>query len=453
MPAEFTGIADTYGSTVTPGTAEREEAAMDRRDLLDEFSYDQARLSQWRARQARDTALSRRALARLAAGLAGAVAGGWPALAASPARADSPSGPIVKPLPPDLFTVYGSNAEMRWESMSDQGYLVPVDRFFVRNHTRTPTLDAHTWRLRLFGTGLHGSPTAQAPIEFSYSDLLDLPAESLTAFVECTGNGRGFFTSQQHQQVSGTAWGLGAVGVARWRGVRLATVLERAGLTDTAVDVLPQGLDADFVSGGVNLGPVRRPLPVAKALHDVLLAYEMNGEPLPADHGFPVRLVVPSWIGISSIKWVGQINVSASPLFSPWNTQFYRLFGPDYPADGAPVTRQVVKSAFELAWNARLESGVRHLLRGRSWSGDGRIRHVDVSTDDGASWRPARPIGAGPDQAWQRWEFPWRPPAPGAYTLRARATDVTGATQPAQTPYNSLGYLFGAVVAHPVTVA
>jgi hypothetical protein len=92
---------------------------------------------------------------------------------------------------------------------------------------------------------------------------------------------------------------------------------------------MPRGLDADVVTGGVNLGPARRPLPVAKALHDVLLAFEMNGRPLPPDHGFPVRLVVPSWVGISSIKWVGQIEVSATPLCSPWNTRFYRLFGPE----------------------------------------------------------------------------------------------------------------------------
>jgi DMSO/TMAO reductase YedYZ molybdopterin-dependent catalytic subunit len=216
---------------------------------------------------------------------------------------------------------------------------------------------------------------------------------------------------------------------------------------------MPQGLDADFVTGGVNLGPVRRPLPVAKALHDVLLAYEMNGQPLPPDHGYPVRVVVPSWIGISSIKWVGRIEVSTTPLFSPWNTQFYRLFGPGYPPDGAPVTRQVVKSAFELAWNATLPAGRTHMLRGRSWSGNGGIRHVEVSTDDGATWRRARPVGAGGKRAWQRWEFPWRPTTARSYTLRARATDATDVTQPDVAPYNTLGYLFGAVVAHPVTVA
>jgi DMSO/TMAO reductase YedYZ molybdopterin-dependent catalytic subunit len=161
---------------------------------------------------------------------------------------------------------------------------------------------------------------------------------------------------------------------------------------------------------------------------------------------------VPSWVGISSIKWLGQIEVSASPLFSPWNTQFYRLFGPDYPGEGAPVTRQVVKSAFELPWNATLPAGRTQLLRGRSWSGNGRIRHVEVSSDNGTTWRPARLIDAGAEAAWRRWEFPWRPTTPGGYTLRARATDVTGVSQPEVTPYNTLGYLFGAVVAHPVTV-
>jgi DMSO/TMAO reductase YedYZ molybdopterin-dependent catalytic subunit len=435
---------------------------MDHFDPLDERGYDEARLSQWRAGQVAGGGFSRRDLGRLAAGLSVATAGSAftaaPAYAdpghSDPAHSEGPvAGPIVKPLPPELFTVYGSNAEMRWEAMAGQGYVVPVDRFFVRDHTSTPLLDASTWRLRLFGTGLRGSPTAQAPVEFSYADLRDMPAESLTAFIECAGNGRSFFTSQQQQTVSGTAWGLGAVGVARWRGVRLATVLRRAGLTRDAVDVMPQGLDADYVTGGVNLGPVRRPLPVAKALHDVLLACEMNGDPLLPDHGFPSRLVVPSWIGISSIKWVGRIEVSATPLFSPWNTQFYRLFGPGYPADGTLVTRQVVKSAFELAWNATLSAGQTHLLRGRSWSGNGRIRHVEVSTDGGVSWRRARPVGVGGERAWQRWEYPWRPTTPGSYTLRARASDATGVTQPDVAPYNTLGYLFGGVVAHPVTVA
>ena len=115
------------------------------------------------------------------------------------------------------------------------------------------------------------------------------------------------------------------MGVARWRGVPLSEVLERAGLRRGAVDVMPQGLDDPVVSGGVDQGRVRRPLPVRKALDDVLLAYEMNGRDLPPDHGFPARVVVPGWVGIASIKWVGDIEVSDRPLSSPWNTTSYRM--------------------------------------------------------------------------------------------------------------------------------
>jgi hypothetical protein len=161
--------------------------------------------------------------------------------------------------------------------------------------------------------------------------------------------------------------------------------------------------------------------------------------------------VVPSWIGISSIKWVGQLEVAEAPLFSPWNTQFYRLFGPDHPAEGAPVDRQMLKSAFELAWDATLPAG-RTLLRGRSWAPGGRVARVDVSTDGGATWQRARHRGRSAGTGWQRWELPWRPPGPGRYELLARATDATGATQPDVAGYNTLGYLFGGVVRHPVSV-
>ncbi|GAA2632293.1 sulfite oxidase [Paractinoplanes durhamensis] len=405
---------------------------------MNEVAYDERRLRQWLAGTARG--FSRRDFLALSAvaGAAAVLPGAAPAAAAA--------GPIVKPLPPELFTVFGTNAEMRWSAMRDQGFHVPIDRFFVRNHTSTPAIDAAAWRLEVFGAGLRGGP-----VTFSLDDLKRFPAETHSVAVECAGNGRSYYTSQQGQTVSGTAWKLGAAGVARWRGVRLGHVLRRAGLAPHAVDVQPAGLDPNYVTGGVDLGPVRRPLPIGKALDDVLLAYEMNGEPLPPDHGHPVRLVVPHWIGIASIKWVGRIEVSAEPLFSPWNTQFYRLFGPDFPAEGQPFDRQVVKSAFELDPGATFAAGVRTTLTGRSWSANGPIRQVEVSTDGGAHWRRARPVGPA-GGAWQRWETDWRPAA-GAHELLARATDVCGVRQPDVARYNTLGYLFDAVVRVPVTAA
>src|SRR4029077_7645349 len=137
-----------------------------------------------------------------------------------------------------------------------------------------------------FGSGLHGPGRT-----FTYDQLRRLPQREVVAFIECAGNGRSFFALQQGTPAPGTQWGLGAIGVARWRGVPLAEVLKRAGLSSRAVDVMPSGLDATVVSGGVAYRDVRRPIPIAKALDDALLVLERNGEPLPADHGFPLRLV------------------------------------------------------------------------------------------------------------------------------------------------------------------
>ncbi|MCG5214235.1 sulfite oxidase [Streptosporangium soli] len=363
-----------------------------------------------------------------------------------PTRVSGGAG-IVKPLPDELFVVHETNAETRWEALSGVGYQVPNDRFFVRNHTATPLIDVTTWRLRIHGSGV------TSPREFGYDDLLALPSVTADVAIECAGNGRSFFASQQGQEVPGTPWRLGGVGVARWRGVPLSTVLRQAGLTGNAVDVLPSGLDANYVSDGVDYGPVRRPLPIAKALDDVLLAYEMNGEPLPPDHGFPVRLVVPSWIGIASIKWVGDIEVSAERLFSPWNTRFYRMFGPGRPCGGGdPLTTRGITSAFELPWDAVIQAGRPQVLRGRSWSGQGRITRVEASTDGGATWRDAHLDGRRPAEAWAPWQIVWRPVRPGPHVLLARASDETGARQPDVAQFNTYGYLFDAVVAHPVRV-
>ena len=219
----------------------------------------------------------------------------------------------------------------------------------------------------------------------------------------------------------------------------LGEVLDRAGLRRSAVDVLAEGLDDNYVTGGVDYGRVRRPIPVGKALDDALLAYEMNGRTLPADHGFPLRLVVPGWIGISSIKWLGRLEVSDAPIETAWNTKWY---------PGLSV--QPVKSAFELAWDATLPAGQRTVLSGRSWSGHAPIRRVEVSTDGGARWRRAHLHGPNERYGWAHWELPWTP-KPGRHELLARATDRSGLTQPDSVPFNDGGYQFWAVVRHPVT--
>lgn len=388
---------------------------------------------------------------------AAAVIGGAALVPASawraPATAAYPA--ILKPTPPDLFRDFGTNAEMLWGSVDPRAYRTPVSRLFVRNHTRTPVVDPSTYVLRLFGDAL-ATPRAEADaLSLTLEDLKRLPRHEHTAVLECTGNGRSFFTTQQHQSVSGTAWTLGAVGAVgtvRWTGVRLRDVLASVGIAPDAVSIQATGLDDPYVSGGVDYGRVRRPFPVAKALDDAILAWGMNGEDLLPDHGFPLRLVLPGWVGIASIKWLGSLEVSRTELTSPWNTTFYRMTGPAWPADAPPLTVNPVRSAWELAAGASLPSRP-VTLTGRSWSGAGRITRVSVSLDGGARWRPAvLDRRSREDQGWTQWSVRWADPRPGSHELLARATDDQGRTQPLEATYNTQGYFFDAVVRHPVTV-
>ena len=196
-------------------------------------------------------------------------------------------------------------------------------------------------------------------------------------------------------------------------------------------------------------------MPLAKAMAEAtLLVYGMNGEDLPPDHGAPVRALVPGWVGAANIKWVGQVEVSEQPLVSEWNTTSYVLVGPGYqpqgPAKGPVLTTLGVKSALELPWPATRTRG-HQTVSGRSWSATSRIHRVEYRVDDGP-WRLARLAGTNEPTAWTQWSFDWDA-TPGFHTLRTRATDTQGNTQPDSWPFNQQGYLYGAVVAHPVTVA
>ena len=395
------------------------------------------------------TSLSRRSLLKAGAA-AGTAIGAVAAAPALPSYAGAPA--ILKPLPPDWFTDFGTNAETRWDSVDPKRFLTEQARLFVRNHTVTPTIDRDAWRLRVFGTGLSEPRAEVDALSLSYADLRQLPVTRVTASHECTGNGRSFFASQQAMTVSGTAWKLGAVGGVTWEGVRLAEVLDRLGVSADAVSIQATGLDPEYSTGGVNYGRVRRPFPVSKAFDDALLAWGMNGEPLLPDHGFPVRLVLPGWVGIASIKWLGSLEVATTELTSPWNTKWYRMTGGSYPADSPPLTVNPVRSAWELGWGQSVARRDEVELTGRSWSGAAAVDRVDVSVDGGSTWKPARPYRSGHRQAWTQWRYVWKKPALGQQVLMARATDAAGRTQPLATPYNDNGYFFDAVVRHPVTV-
>lgn len=407
--------------------------------LTNEADYWSARSDEYVWRRAKQLGLTRRGFLKLLAA-SGAFAA-FPGMGAKPSQAGAATiQPVLKATPAELFYDFGGNKEMRWEAMYGRGYLVPNELFFVRNHTRTPSIELDKWRLKVEGSGVTRG------LELSYDDILALPAISVIRYVECAGNGRSFFEGLYGKKAQGTQWKLGAVGVAEWTGVPLREVLDRAGVKKTARDVMPEGLD-DL--------KVRRPMSLDKAMEeDTLLVYAMNGQPLPPDHGFPVRALAPGWIGIASIKWVGRIQVSEEPIYSNWNTDAYVMIGPEYapsaPAKGPILSRQALKSALELPWGGEIAAG-RRLLRGRAWSPSGKISRVEFSLDQGKSWQAARLREPNIARAWVRWDAEWNA-RPGKQTIRVRAADDSGNSQPERVAYNEQGYLYNAVVDHPITV-
>ena len=356
----------------------------------------------------------------------------------------APEG-ILKPVPSDLFVdhrVDGDpehNVETRWSAVREEDYLTPVDRFFVRSHDATPLIDVDAWRLTIDGDGVDRA------VHLGYDELAALADTRLVRALECAGNGRVPMGEAHGKMPEGAPWGTGAIGVAAWQGVPLVRLLSRAGVRADAVEVVPEGLD----------GPrVRRPIPIEHALRDdVLVALAMNGEPLPADHGFPARLLVPGWAAIASVKWLGRLEVTTAPVRTIWNTDTYVLRGDAYDRPEAPggevVTRQVPKAVFALDAGATVAAGSVRLV-GRAWSPDTTVVRVEVSVD-GGSWHEVplhEPNEAG---AWVRWSFVWSA-TPGRHVLRARATDGEGRIQPDVATWNDGGYLNGGVIAQTIDV-
>jgi len=369
-----------------------------------------------------------------------------PAIEASlpvPRRAFVATRPIVKPTPEESFVLHGTeNAETRFERLAEVEYVTPNALFYVRSHGATPTLDARTWSLKVEG------PAVAKAVELTLEDLGAMPQRTFVRSIDCAGTGRRFFEDLMGRKAEGDPWRLGAYGIAEWTGVALADILARCGVRESAVDVSAAGLDAV---------KFERPIPIAKAMEpDTLVALTMNGAPLPADHGFPARLIVPGWIGAANVKWLGRLFVSDAAVHTKWNTKTYVLEGPDHaavgPARGVPLTKQVLKSAVALPWGGELARGS-VTVAGYAWSPDAAIERVDVSVDGGRTFLPARLVGPNIERAGARWEVSFEA-SPGELTITPRATDRAGNVQPAVAAqrWNKGGYLFGAIVPHPVRV-
>jgi DMSO/TMAO reductase YedYZ molybdopterin-dependent catalytic subunit len=317
------------------------------------------------------------------------------------------------------------NLEFPFSSLAD--WLTPTDHFFVRNHFPMPKLDGAAWRLRIDGAVDH-------PFDLSLADLRALPSRTVTAVVECAGNGRVFYEPARE----GLQWQSGAVGNAAWTGVPLADLLDRAGVRSDAAEVVLIGADHGIVDGNkktASPGTIAfaRSLPLTTARAEgTLLAYAMNDAPLTLEHGFPLRAVVGGWFGMAWVKWLAAIKVVDRPFLGYWQGRDY--FRWDRSAGEpslVPLSRMEVKAQIAQPVNgATVSVGVRTRIFGAAWTGEAALRAVEVSTSDGDDWRPARLLSPETPHAWRLWEHHWTPAEPGRHHLRCRAIDVAGNTQP-----------------------
>ncbi len=317
-------------------------------------------------------------------------------------------------------------------------WITPADLFYVRTHLPQPSVNLAEWRLRVTGE-------VERSFELNFEELERFQPAQVTNTMECAGNGRAFY----RPRVPGIQWKRGGVGNAVFSGPRLADVLRRAGLKATARHVAFKGLDEppgrvpNFI----------RSIPIEKALDpNTLLATKMNGQPLRIEHGYPARVLAPGWLGAASVKWVIEARVLDRPFDGNFMKPGYSLptkpvppGGEVNPEDLASITALPVKSIIARPGDgSHWKLGAIH-VSGAAWAGEKQVARVDISTDQGRSWKKAQLGREHAPYAWRLWEFVWTPPKPGTYTILSRATDSSGHAQPAEESWNPSGYLWNVI--------
>ena len=334
------------------------------------------------------------------------------------------------------------NLEMPFENLD--GFITPTKSFYVRTHFPIPKVDRNKWRLQVEGE-------VERPFEINYDALTKLESKKVPVTLECAGNNRDFL----EPKVKGVQWGLGAVGNAEWTGVPLSILLDRAGVKPSTRDVILEGADRGKLedpkgpSGDLNFA---RSIPLEKA-RDVLLAYKMNDVDLPAEHGFPVRAIVPGWYAMASIKWLQRIVVTDKTFNGYYQTLDYAFWKRrGETAELVPLSEMRIKA--EIAGPSEGEtvsasSNVR--VHGAAWTSDGKITKVEFSADGGNTWNEAKLLGESKPNAWRLWEFDWKTPGrSGKVTLTARATDSNRRTQPIERDPDRGTYMINHLL--PITV-
>ena len=393
-------------------------------------------------------ALTRRMVLGAAAAAAGAAAAGSRVVEAWAGHEPRRPTPDRPPPSDELFTHeetvlafrnHGFHLEMLREPIT------PLGSHFLLIHFDIPKLDAADYRIAIGGR-------VRTPLTVTLDDLKRRDVVKQPSILECAGTGR----SYAHPRAIYVPWFNEPIGVYEYTGTPLRPLLEEAGLLDDAVEIVFGGHDE-----GVDLGVrhhFERALPVDEALGDgVILAWEANGQPLLPAHGFPLRLVVPSWYGMASVKWLSSITVIDHPFQGVEQEQVYRL--QTSPSDGGrPVQKKSVRAAMmppgfpDAISRYRFLSPGRHMLQGMAWSGHGPIVRVEVSTDDRRTWKEAKLERPVSPYAWTPWKFEWNVTTPGEYLLSSRATDAERNIQPLEPFWNVQGMAQNAVERIPARV-
>ena len=360
----------------------------------------------------------------------GALAAAGPGILARPSTGDAATADLIE----------RNTWPEHWEtSLGTLGrsWLTRNDRFFVRSHFPAPEIDPATYRLEVSGL-------VQTPLSLSLGDLQSMTAVTAAYTLECAGNGRSMVPLPN---TSGTQWGRGAVGNARWTGVRLSTLLTRAGIQPDAKHVWFEPADEAPLPSTPRFV---RSIPIEKATRDVLLAHTMNDEPLPHLHGAPLRAVVPGWYGMASTKWITRIRVEAAPSDNHFMVRGYRYNRPgEDPTTAAPVEEMRIKSVITQPLDGDRVPLGKVRVQGFAW-GPRSVRLVETSRDGGKTWSPAGFMGETSPMAWRHWATEIDVKSRGPITVMARATDGAGTRQPLEPEINAGGYANNAI--HKVSV-
>lgn len=322
-----------------------------------------------------------------------------------------------------------------------RSWITPNKFFFSRNQSRimTEPVDLSAWKLSIEGE-------VRQPVELSFDELVRMPKVVVANTFECSGNGR----SLLRKPARGNPWTVGGVGNAVWGGVWLKDLLDRAGITDRAKHVAFEGFDKSGRAAGIDFV---RSIPIEKAMSSTLLAYEMNGEPLPEAHGYPLRGLPLGWTGANCVKWLRKITVMDRPFEGYFMDKVYRVFyDGQQPTEGEPCTSIPLKSIIVQPANGDTVPRGSLVILGAAYGGDSEISGVDVSVDGGASWLEAELIGPGERYAWRQFQFVHNAEQSGELTIMARAKNSEGELQPLAAEWNVLGYGNNGVEEHAVRV-